>query len=151
MSDQTTPALPSTDGEWVKSVRDRAGLTQPEFAEAIGGKLHRVTVTNWEGGKFPVSRDYVEAILRRFPGSPPPPGLSVSVSETVSAGDHLEVSVVSARPAIPDPEEADLTDDERELLAKYRAMPDIEKGRLLGKLENPQVPGAAATSRARRG
>jgi transcriptional regulator with XRE-family HTH domain len=44
--DDTTP--PS---QWVRALRGRLGLTQPEFGRLVG--VHRVTVSRWETGASP--------------------------------------------------------------------------------------------------
>lgn len=50
---------------WVKAVRERAGLTQEEFAESV--RSNRVTVANWERGKFAPDFPSVTQIVRAFP------------------------------------------------------------------------------------
>lgn len=42
---------PPLSPEWVKELRERAKLTQPEFAEKLGGRVNKGMVSKWERGE----------------------------------------------------------------------------------------------------
>lgn len=46
MSENHPPLSP----EWILELRERSGLTQPEFAEAVGGKVNKGMISKWERG-----------------------------------------------------------------------------------------------------
>jgi DNA-binding XRE family transcriptional regulator len=59
-------------GQWIRKVRnDHARLNQTDFGEKIGRS--KGTITDWERGENDPEMESVAAILKAFPGCPPPP------------------------------------------------------------------------------
>lgn len=59
-------------GQWVRKVRDWARIkNQTDFGLKIGRQ--KGTITDWERGENDPDMESVAAILKAFPGCPPPP------------------------------------------------------------------------------
>jgi len=95
---KTHPSLAPASAEWIAHVRkDVARLSQLEFAARVGA--NRVTISNWESGKFIPEWDSVERIVKAFPAATRPPfgpqshaasmsDSSGKVAPATNQGDH---------------------------------------------------------------
>ena len=124
-------------GDRLKSLRNRKGLSQSEFAKQIG--VSKSSVNMYERGDREPNFETLEAIADYF-------NVDLDYLMGKSEIENRARFVLGGSKAVPD-----LTPDESDLLHKYRRLDDAAKGRIRNMLnyEYASVPGIAAESSPR--